>query len=208
MVRPRKTSRESMRVVVARFMATILPESGTNGSEKSENFNRGRSRTMTHHTIREGTIAGFLSATVIAVWLFVVDMIAGHPLFTPSVLGRGLLGVFGMRMGDTTGLYVLIYTIFHYAAFALIGVLVAKIVHEARRTPAVLAGFLIIFIAFELGFYGLTGMLSVTTALAGLAWYQLMTANLVAAFVMLWFMWMRHPELKGELYAALEGTDA
>lgn len=161
-----------------------------------------------HNTIREGILAGILSATVIAVWLFVVDSIAGHPLFTPSVLGRGLIGVFGMRVGDSTANYVGIYTLFHYGAFALIGVAVAKIVHEARRTPAVLAGFLIIFIAFELGFYGLTAMLSVNSALQGLAWYQLMAANLVASFVMLYFMWIRHPELKGELNAALEGTDA
>ena len=161
-----------------------------------------------HNTIREGILAGILSATVIAVWLFIVDSIAGHPLFTPSVLGRGLIGVFGVRIGDSAVNYVGIYTLFHYAAFALIGIGVAKIVHEARRTPAVLAGFLIIFIAFELGFYGLTAMLSVNSALQGLAWYQLMAANLVASFVMLYFMWMRHPELKGELHAALEGTDA
>ena len=161
-----------------------------------------------HNTIQEGILAGCLSATVIAVWLFVVDLIAGHPLFTPAVLGRGLLGVLGLRIGDTTALYVSIYTVFHYVAFSIFGILVAKIVHAARRTPAVLAGFLIIFIAFELGFYGLTGMLSVNTALQGLAWYQIMATNLVAAFVMLYFMWVRHPELKGEFKDALEGTDA
>jgi len=111
-------------------------------------------------------------------------------------------------MADTTFNFVAVYTVFHYVAFAVIGVIVAKIVHEARRTPAVLAGFLIIFIAFELGFIGLTSLLSVSTALKGLAWYQIMAANLVASFVMLFFMWMRHPELKGELNAALEGTDA
>jgi hypothetical protein len=161
-----------------------------------------------HNSIQEGILAGFLSATVIAVWLFIVDLLAGHPLFTPTVLGRGLIGVFGLRMGDTAMNYIVMYTLFHYAMFALIGVLVAKIVHAARRTPAVLAGFLIIFIAFELGFYGLTAMLSVTTELQGLAWYQLMAANLVATLVMLYFMWMRHPELKQELHDALEGTDA
>jgi hypothetical protein len=161
-----------------------------------------------HNTIREGILAGCLSATVIAVWLFVVDYLAGHPLLTPTVLGRGLVGVFGLRMGDTAMNYITAYTVFHYGMFALIGVLVAKIVHAARRTPAVLAGFLIIFIAFELGFYGLTAMLSVTTELRGLAWYQLMAANLVASLVMLYFMWIRHPELKGELHNALEGTDA
>ena len=161
-----------------------------------------------HNTIQEGILAGCLSATVIAVWLFVVDVIARAPLFTPTVLGRGLLGVLGLRLGDTQALYVTVYTVFHYAVFALLGILVAKIVHAARRTPAVLSGFLIIFIAFELGFYGLAGMLSVNTDLKSLAWYQIMAANLVAAFVMLYFMWMRHPELKGEFQDALEGTDA
>lgn len=158
--------------------------------------------------IREGIVAGVLSATVIAVWLFVVDVIAGRALFTPAVLGRGLLGVLGLRAGDTAGTYVLAYTIFHYAAFALIGIIVAVVVHAARRTPAVLAGFLILFVAFELGFYGLTQALSVNTELRGLAWYQIGAANLVAALVMLGFMWLRHPELKGELRSALEGTDA
>ena len=52
-----------------------------------------------HNTIREGILAGFLSATIIAVWLFVVDMIAGHPLFTPTVLGRGVISLFGVHAG-------------------------------------------------------------------------------------------------------------
>ena len=160
-----------------------------------------------HNTVREGILAGCLSATVIAVWLFVVDSLAGHPFFTPTVLGRGLLGVFGLRLGDTALNYVVLYTLFHYAAFSVIGIIVATIVHAARRTPAVLAGFLIIFIAFELGFYGLTGLLSVSSDLRGLAWYQLMAANLVASIVMLSFMWLRHPELKGQLRDALQGTD-
>lgn len=160
-----------------------------------------------HNTIREGIAAGALSATAIALWLFVVDTIAGHPFFTPAVLGRGLLGILGLRVGDTTVTYVVVYTIFHYAVFAVLGVIVATIVHAARRTPAVLAGFLLIFIAFELGFYALTGVLSVSTALRGLAWYQLGAANLLAAFVMLYFMWVRHPELKQEIASALEGRD-
>ncbi|MGI8508922.1 MAG: hypothetical protein ACR2MQ_06325 [Gemmatimonadaceae bacterium] len=159
-------------------------------------------------TIREGILAGFLSATVIVVWLFVVDVIARHPFFTPRILGRGLVSILGLHMSDTTALYVGVYTVFHYVAFAIIGILVAMIVHAARRTPAVLAGFLIIFIAFEFGFYGLAAMLSVNSDLKSLAWYQIMAANLLAAAVMLYFMWSRHPELKGEFSDALGGTDA
>jgi len=160
------------------------------------------------NTIGEGILAGFLSATVIAVWLFIVDVIARHPFFTPRVLGKGLVSILGLHMSDTTALYVAVYTVFHYASFAIIGILVAMIVHAARRTPAVLAGFLIMFIAFEFGFYGLAAMLSVNSDLRSLAWYQIMAANLLAAVVMFYFMWVRHPELKGEFSDALGGTDA
>lgn len=162
-----------------------------------------------HNTIREGIVAGVLSATVIAIWLFIVDTIAGHPMLTPTVLGRGLYSVFGgLRGSDTPGMYIALYTVFHYVAFCVIGIIVASFVHGARRTPGVMAGFLVVFVAFELGFYGLAAALSVNTRLQSLAWYQIGAANLVAAAVMFYFMWVRHPELKGHIRSALEGTDA
>jgi hypothetical protein len=161
-----------------------------------------------HNTIREGVLAGILSATAIAVWLAVVDIIAAHPFFTPEVMGRGLLGIFGHRTGDSPMLYVAVYTVFHYAVFAILGIIVATLVHAARRTPGVLAGFLISFVIFEMGFYGLASLLSVNSDLQGLAWYQIGAANLLAAFVMLYFMWIRHPELKHQFTEALDGTDA
>lgn len=161
----------------------------------------------THNTFVEGIMAGVLSATVIAVWFLIVDIINGHILFTPAVLGRGLLGILGLRPGDTTANYVWVYTIFHYVAFSVIGIIVAAIVHAARKTPAVLAGFLITFVAFEIGFHGFVGMLSVHTALEGLAWVQIMLANLIATAVMFGFMWIRHPGLGREFDQALSGTD-
>lgn len=161
-----------------------------------------------HSAVREGVIGGVLSATVIAGWFFVVDMIAGKMFFTPSVLGRGLLGIAGLRSGDTMVTYVSVYTVFHYAAFIAVGIIVAAIVHAARRTPAILAGFLILFVAFEIGFHGLVAMLSVNTALEGLAWIQIMIANLIASAVMFYYMWLRHPELGREFEQALSGNDA
>lgn len=162
-----------------------------------------------HNVVREGIIAGVLSATVIAVWLFVVDMIAGHPLLTPTVLGRGLYSLFGgLRPTDTPGMYIAVYTIFHYIAFCVIGIILATIIHGARRTPGIMAGFVVVFVAFELGFYGLAAALSINTQLQALAWYQIGAANLVATLVMGWYMWARHPEVKGNIRAALEGTDA
>jgi hypothetical protein len=162
-----------------------------------------------HNTIREGIYAGVLSATAIAIWLLIVDSVAGHAFFTPDVLGSGLLRFLGApEIGDTMAMHVAFYTIFHYVAFAIIGVVVAWIVHQARRTPAVLAGLLIMFVVVEFGFYGLAAMLSANSVLGSIAWYQIMAANLLASIVMFTFMWMRHPELKGQFAEALDGTDA
>ncbi|MEO6864812.1 MAG: hypothetical protein ABI229_05120 [Gemmatimonadaceae bacterium] len=162
-----------------------------------------------HSTIREGIYAGVLSATAIALWLFIVDSIERHAFFTPDVLGSGLMRFLGApRMSDTMAVHVTFYTVFHYVAFAVIGIIVAWIVHQARRTPAILAGFLITFVVFEFGFYGLAAVLSANSVLGGIAWYQIMVANLLASIVMFMFMWMRHPELKRQFTEALEGTDA
>lgn len=162
-----------------------------------------------HSPVREGIVAGLLSATVIVVWLGIVDLIGAHPFFTPTVLGRGLYSLFGgLRPTDTPAMYVALYTVFHYAAFCVIGIIVATIVHGARRSPGVMAGFLVLFVIFEMGFYGLAAALSVNSQLQDLAWYQIGAANLIASAVMFWYMWVRHPELKGNIRTALEGTDA
>jgi len=162
-----------------------------------------------HSSIREGIAAGFLGATAIAVWFLVVDVVSGHPLYTPDLLGRGLISILGKppAMPDTMVTHVLAYTLFHYVAFSLVGVIVASIVHQSARTPAILAGFLIMFVAFELGAYGLAGLLT-ESEFGGLAWYQIFVANLLAAVLMGWFMWVRHPGLKRDIGTALTGEDA
>jgi hypothetical protein len=161
-----------------------------------------------HNTIREGIYAGLLSATTIAVWILIVDTIERHAFFTPNALGSSLMRFVGApRLSDTVAMHVAFYTVFHFVAFAIIGVIVAWIVHQARRTPAILAGFLILFVVVEFGFYGLTAMVSATDVLGGLAWYQIGVANLLASLVMFSFMWIRHPDLKEQFTQALDGTD-
>jgi hypothetical protein len=161
-----------------------------------------------HNSIREGVFAGLIGATVIAVWFAIIDIAAGHPLNTPSVLGAGLISILGKppMMPDTVAFHVFFYTVFHYLAFILVGVIMAKIVHQSERTPAILAGFLIAFVAFELGAIGLTTLLT-ESRLGGMAWYQIFIANLLAAAGMFWFMWHRHPGLRSDIDKALGGTD-
>lgn len=161
-----------------------------------------------HNSIREGIYAGIIGATAIVVWFAIIDILGAHPFHTPDVLGSGLLSVLGKppMMPDTMVFHVLVYTIFHYAAFALVGILMAAIVHQSARTPAVLAGFLVAFVVFELGAIFLTALFT-ESRLGGMAWYQIFLANLLATTLMFWFMWRRHPDLRADIDRALGGTD-
>jgi hypothetical protein len=161
-----------------------------------------------HNPIREGVLAGFLGATAIVVWFGIIDIIGAHPLHTPDILGQGLISVLGKppMMPDTTMSHVLAYTIFHYVAFFIVGIIMVAIVHQSARTPAILAGFLIAFVAFELGAIGLTQLFT-ESSLGGMAWYQIFIANLLAAGSMFWFLWKRHPGLGHDIGEALTGTD-
>jgi hypothetical protein len=161
-------------------------------------------RTQTHSILREGVIAGFLGATAVAVWFFVIDLIGGRPLFTPNVLGVGLLSVFG-RSPESEVVNVISYTIFHYAAFTLVGIIAVILVHAGERTASVLAGSMILFVAIELGFYGLVALLQ-ESALGNLAWYQILAGNLLAAVLMGTYLWRSHPALRAGLVSALDGT--
>lgn len=161
-----------------------------------------------HNSIREGVLAGFIGATAIVIWFAIIDIASGMPFHTPSILGAGLISVLGKppMMPDTVMFHVFIYTVFHYLAFFLVGIIIIKIVHQSARTPAILAGFLILFVAFELGAVMLTSLFS-ESRLGGMAWYQIFIANLLAAGGMFWYMWKSHPKLREDINKGLAGTD-
>ena len=165
-------------------------------------------RVIHHSALREGVIAGVLGASVVAIWFLGIDVVAGHPLRTPEVLGRALVSVLGPPGSEGAITHVVAYTVFHYFAFAVVGVLATVIVHSAAREPSILAGFLILFVAVEIGFYGFTALLSERNALGEVAWYQVLIGNLLAALVMGWYLWRRHPQLGRELDEALSGRVA
>lgn len=162
------------------------------------------SRGESHNVVREGAIAGFLGATAVAVWFFIVDLIGGRPLFTPNILGEGLITVFGPSP-EPQAVNVIVYTLFHYAAFILVGIIAVVVIHAGERMPSVLAGAMILFVAFEVGFYGLVALLQ-ETVLGNFAWYQILAGNLLAAALMGTYLWRSHPTLKHGLAEALQGT--
>jgi hypothetical protein len=155
-----------------------------------------------HSTVTEGLLVGALGAATVALWFMVVDIIAGEPFHTPISLGGGLLGLAGIsEAGMMTQL--LSYSVFHYGAFAVVGILAAYSTHLSERFPVVLALFVPLFVTFQLGFYGITAVLAVTDFLGTMAWYQIAIGNLLATAVMGGFLWQTHPVIRTNLDVAL-----
>ena len=157
--------------------------------------------------VRDGVVAGLLGATAVAVWFLIADTAFGQPFATPAALGRGLVSVLGTPGSEGPITFVAAYTLFHYAAFVAVGLLVSLIIDHARSQPAVLAGAMMLFVAFEVGFYAISTALRAFPAFGSLGGALVASGNLIAAGVMGGYMWRRHPELRAELATALNGTD-
>jgi hypothetical protein len=126
------------------------------------------------------------------VWFLLYDLAAGVPLRTPALLGSALFH--GLR--DPGALVislpvVLEYTAFHGIAFILFGWATAGLLALADREPRLLFGWLILFCCFEVF------ALAMISALAewlfeSLAWWTILTANLIAAVVMIAIFFRGH----------------
>ncbi|MGQ0641800.1 MAG: hypothetical protein ACT4P6_13710 [Gemmatimonadaceae bacterium] len=154
---------------------------------------------MKYQTIREGVITGVIGATAVAVWFFIVDMVGGQPFHTPATLGEAVSAIFGPTEGESAFRHVAMYTVFHYAAFAVVGIIAAWVTRASHREPTVLIALFLLFVAFEVGFYALTYLLSLSPNFGNLAWYQVGAANLVAAGLMGAYILKRHPHVARDL---------
>ncbi len=159
-----------------------------------------------HRTLREGVVAGVLAATAVAVWFLVLDSVAGRPLATPAMLGASLATLVGVTGLDAPAA-ILGYSLFHYAAFAVAGLIGAQVMHNAEEEPSVLIGFFILFVAFEIGWYGLSAILARAEAFGQLAWYQVFAANLVAAGTIGTYLFRRHPGLATRFAHSMAGDE-
>ena len=153
-----------------------------------------------HHSVwREGGTAGLLGAVSVALWFLALDLAAGRPLYTPSILGQIVL--FGSATPETATIVpdaVALYTLAHLAAFLVFGVLVTKLVHLAVNFPLARFGLLMLFVVFEVAFWGFTWVFFEGTR--GLfPQGSILGANTVAAVVMASYLWLRHPALKRAL---------
>ncbi len=144
---------------------------------------------------REGIAAGLMGAAIVAVWFLIYDTLKFQPLRTPALLGSAVFeGLRDPKLLDIRLDLVLGYTVLHVAAFAVFGIVVATLLAAAEREPRILLGLLILFLCFELFFLGFVSVLD--EALVGaLLWWNVATANLLAAVTMLTYFFLGHRSL-------------
>ena len=154
---------------------------------------------------REGLIAGLLGAGAVAVWFLVVDIARGRPLLVPSALGHILFHATGTAGTEGRAAHVIAYSVFHVAAFVVVGILAAAILRRSERQPSLLAGAIILFVVFEAGFYVITSLLAQSQTLGLPSWYMVVAGNLIASVVMGMYLWRSYPTAARDIDAALSG---
>lgn len=142
---------------------------------------------------KRGAVAGLLGAAAVAMWFFVLDVVAGRPFQTPAALGSSLL--FGISAIEISARVIIAYTVFHFVSFVLAGILFVWITERIERRPS----FMLLALLFLI--------LGEALALANLATYaqwglgtlgvwSVTLANALAIGVMGWYIWKTHPALR------------
>jgi hypothetical protein len=155
--------------------------------------------------VYEGLITGLIGAGAVAAWFLVVDTVSGRPFFTPAVLGSAMF--FGLREASAVNIglqAVAAYTAVHLAAFLGVGIVVAAMLAELRKTPHVLWLLAEFFIVFEIGFYAVIAVAFAPVSSA-LAWINVAIGNLIAAGGMGYYLWRTNPVLRETLQRHLAG---
>ena len=161
---------------------------------------------MKPQMIREGITAGIIGALAIAIWFVVLDLVQGDLLGTPIMLGTSLLSVFlGAGEIPSRAAAFLLYTVYHFSAFMVVGLIFAWVVNASERTPSALIGFGGLFIIFEVGWLGWTAVLA-QGQYGSLSWLQVFLANLIAAACMGFYLFRQHPGLATRVDLALAGA--
>jgi hypothetical protein len=143
---------------------------------------------------RQGVIAGFLGAFVVAMWFLIVDAAAGQPLLTPALLGAAIFqGVFNPAELQITAPLVIGYTALHFFCFMLFGIATSVLLHAADDEPtfAVLAALLLAL--FEVIFIGALSIFD-HGALMTIGFWSIVVGNFFALVVMLAYFHRRHRE--------------
>ncbi len=147
---------------------------------------------------QEGMIAGTWGAATITLWFLLLDVLAGHPLYTPHMLGTALFkGGSGLMSSAHVELSLGMlgaFTTLHWLTFELIGALASLLLALAEHNPNLGFGVLLFFVLALGGLVGGTMMIA-EPVLHAHAWQSVLVGHLVAAGAMGGYLWRRHAHM-------------
>jgi hypothetical protein len=155
---------------------------------------------MTHSRSRivlDGAIAGLIGAGVVALWFLIFDAARGHTFETPALLAAAILhgshpeGVSAIRL-------VLEYSVLHFGAFIVAGIIGANLLEAAENEPTLMVSLLVFLGAFDVFFIGVVMFLG-PAVMREVTWWGIVVANLSATAAMLYYFLSRHPALARNL---------
>lgn len=152
-----------------------------------------------HPLLARGLATGLIGAGVVALWFFLLDVAAGHPLRTPAALGSALLfGASNVEGGALNLGAIAVYTVVHIAAFAVAGTLFVALAEQVERVPGLVLLVVMAAIVLEAVVVGVLA-LGAQGVLGTLGVWSVLLANVVAVAAMGWYVWRTHPLLRQRL---------
>jgi hypothetical protein len=144
--------------------------------------------------MKRGVVAGLLAGGVVAVWFFVLDVLAGHPLLTPAALGSSLL--FARTTVEFSARTIVAYCVFHFALFVIGGLMYSWVADRLERRPSFgLFALLALILLEALTIAIVAGMAQ--WGLGSFGVWSVTIGNVIAIAVMAGYLWATHPRLHG-----------
>lgn len=155
---------------------------------------------------REGVITGLLGAAVVALFYLLVDILRGHPLMTPSVLGQAFVLHQPVTPATTDTMAILVYTAFHIIAFVAFGLMLAALARTSETSSLARYAMVQLLVTFVVFFYGFLWIGS--EIVRGMfSFVGVLSANALAGVVMVTWLWRHHPALRSAWAATPLGVN-
>lgn len=159
----------------------------------------GLARVRAHPLLMRAVTTGLVGAGAVAIWFFVLDLMARQPFYTPAALGTLFLtGEAGGAVEVSFGV-VAVYTVLHVAAFLIAGAAFSWAAERVERYPSFAVLALMAFIVLEAVFVPAAGLAGDWLMKGALAWWAVGVGNLLAVAGMGWWTWRSRPELRRSL---------
>lgn len=139
---------------------------------------------MNGHHISHGLAAGCIAAASFAAWFLLVDIVQGQPFLTPAYMS-GLIFSFTTALPATAR--VATFTLLHFLAFGLIGIIVSGLLAKWQLEPHLYVGIAVGILLFGIVFFGSVIAFGVNIV-RELGWPQVLAGNILAGLVMLGYL--------------------